>query len=171
MINSYLEGKITLAQVRKQSKFDSFGWGWKWESISRVLVIGKELRLRVISAEKGEGDMSDIEDRNKFTSEIIRKDALKNPGKYVILYGAGHNLGNLSTPIMMAKLGLHPQVVHTPYLGRLAEDVIKAAGSEDAKCLSFDRDIYYYSPLSPLEGLRSYYQELLTMDQQETKAR
>lgn len=164
IIDEYLNGRISLSDVRRLVGFDSFGWGWKWESISRVLEIGKTLGLRVLAGEQGQGDLSNIEERNEFTAEVIRQDTLTHHGsKYVILYGAFHVVGGLSTPSKLALKGLTSQSVATPLLGRVTETVVDAAGhaSEDAHCLRFRGGLYFISPLTVKNALRAYLQGMI----------
>ena len=161
----YLQGKISLREVRKKIKFDSFGWGWKWDNISRVLKVGHDLGLRVISAERGntkeDPHMADIAGRNRFSAATIAADAAADQTRsYVILYGSGHILGNENIPALVKASGQGTQAKVINLLGRLTYKASLAAGSEDAKCLSFDKETFFEFPRSIRQAAKEYLAEL-----------
>ena len=157
-IDDYLAGVITLERLREISRFDSFGWSWRWESISRVLVLGRELGLRVISAEEGSNNM---DTRDPFSARVIHEDALAHPGQtYVVLYGAMHLFGARSIPSLLRAYG-HASIVRTTnFLGRRTVEAVEASRGEGSLCLALAPGEYYLSSKTPVQELRECYEYL-----------
>ena len=157
-VDEYLAGKITLAEVRKRSKFDSFGWAWKWEEISHVLVMAKERRLRVLAGEEGSNNMKT---RDLFTVNAILNDLQADPMRqYVILYGTSHLLGRGHLADLLRKRSETreaSQVKIVNFLGSRSGDVIRAAREESALCFDMGEGVYYQSQRTVMENLKAYY--------------
>lgn len=157
-IDEYLAGSISLERLRELSKFDSFGWSWQWESISRVLVLGRELGLRVISAEEGSNDM---DTRDPFSAKVLHEDAAAHPGQtYVVLYGAMHLFGARSIPALLRAYGHESIARTTNFLGRRTLEAVEASRGEGSLCLGLAPGDYYLSSKTPVQELREYYEYL-----------
>jgi uncharacterized iron-regulated protein len=157
-VNSYLSGRMTLAQLRTHIEFDDFGWSWKWEQVSRLLVLARKHGLRVIAAEQGSNNMAM---RDSFTAKLLVRDLFANPDdKYIVMYGTHHLLGRGHLPDLLERRGFVSQLKIVNFLGRETEAALTAAGDEKANCLRLRPNLIFSSRLSALGELREYYQEL-----------
>jgi|GEM_PF-6944452 len=158
-LNSFLEEKLSSAELKRKIGFLENSGGWKWENVIRLLEFAKSTGTRVLAGESPPINALNnrYKERDKFAAEVIAKDAIKNPqSKYVILYGTSHLLGKDHLPDQLQKISSGTQSRIINFLGRKSQQVLDQTSEKDIHCAGFSKNIFYMNKRPISQNLAEY---------------